>query len=503
LLSLDYLINNAYAKLLFILHINNLSLTKTFNLNYLPMKNSKLTFKLLLILAAFISSVNFAYAWDNCASGPWVSFNFADGYTVYQNGWGSGDYQDQTLCVNSAGNWSSSGSFTGGGVKCYPHTQKDVNLPINSNSWCTANFNCSAPNNGTWYNFMFDCWTTNMEDELIISEMWNGDAIWGNIVAENVNIGGTSIREVRRAHNGANNVLIFTPYNKRSSGSENLMAYFQWSKDRGLLVNSSALFQVSWGVEITYTNGWQEFTCNSFSLNFGQNSGGGTSGNVSIQNRATGLYIDGMGRTSNGSNAGQWSGSSSNNQKWTMETSGSNVRFKNVATGLYLDGMGRSSNGSLVGQWGNSNSNNQKWTVETYGNYKRIKNVATGLYIDGMYWGSNGSNLGQWGGSGSDAQQWTITDLKSAESIKREMSGEGSDVVLYPNPFTYGISLSIADPEQVTGIEVFDMLGKRVEVIDRAAVMDLQVIGSSLKAGMYVVQIHGTDKMQSFKVLKK
>ena len=59
-----------------------------------------------------------------------------------------------------------------------------------------------------------------------------------------------------------------------------------------------------------------------------------------IQNRATGLYLDGMGRTSNGSICGQWSSSSSNNQQWTQETVGSNVKFKNRATGLYLDGMG-------------------------------------------------------------------------------------------------------------------------------------------------------------------
>jgi len=225
---------------------------------------------MLLVLATFISLANSAYAWSYTASGPWVSFSFADGYTVYQDGWGSPNYQGQTLYANSASNWCSAGSFTGGGVKCYPHTQKDVNLPINSNSWCTSNFNCSAPNNGTWYNFMFDCWTTNMQDELIISEMWNGDGIWGDVVASNVNIGGTSFKEVRKANNGSNNVLIFTPYNKRSSGSENIMAFFKWAKDKGLLVNSSSLYQVSFGVEITYTNGWQEFTCNSFSLNFGK-----------------------------------------------------------------------------------------------------------------------------------------------------------------------------------------------------------------------------------------
>jgi len=446
------------------------------------------------------------YAWNNCATGPWVSFNFADGYTVYQNGWGSGNYQAQQLCANSAGNWRSSGSYTGGGVKCYPHTQKDVNLPINANgSWCSASFNCSAPNNGTWYNFMFDCWTADMKDELIISEMWNGDAVWGDLIAQNVTIGGRQWNNIRKANNGANNVLVFTPNAKRSSGTEDLMALFTWAKNNGHLVSNSTLYQVSFGVEITYTNGWQEFTCNSFSINFGQNSGSG-SGNVSIQNRATGLYIDGMGRNSNGSNVGQWSGSSSNNQKWTMETSGNNVKFKNVATGLYLDGMGRNSNGSLVGQWGGSSSWNQQWIVETYGNYKRIKNAATGLYIDGMYWSSNGSDLGQWSNGGSDAQQWTITSLKSARENPDEISSENNgncDIVLFPNPFVSEIILKIGSPEQVTSIVVLDMLGKQVEIIDYAGIKMEQTVGSSLMAGVYVVKVYGVNWTKSYKIVKK
>jgi hypothetical protein len=353
---------------------------------------------------------------------------------------------------------------------------------------------------------MFDVWTANMEDELIISEMWNGDAVWGNIVAQNVTIGGTSIREGRQAHNGANNVLIFTPYNKRSSGSENVMAFFQWSKDMGLLVNSSSLYQVSFGVEITYTNGWQEFTCNSFSMNFGQN-GTNTSGNVMIQNKATGLYIDGMGRNSNGSDAGQWSGSASNNQQWTMEPSGSYVKFKNVATGLYLDGMGRSSNGSLAGQWGSSSSWNQLWTVETYGNYKRIKNAATGLYLDGMYWSSNGSNLGQWSGSGSDAQQWTITTsgLKSAEISEAEIisTEEDNKVLLFPNPFTSDINLTISKPDEINKVVIFDLMGKQIETIEKSAISNSLFIGSSLKSGIYIVQVNGTNRSESYKVVKK
>jgi hypothetical protein len=129
---------------------------------------------------------------------------------------------------------------------------------------------------------------------------------------------------------------------------------------------------------------------------------------VRFRNAATGLFIDGMGSTSNGSNACQWGDSSSANQQWTIINSGGYMMIQNRATGLYLDGMGRTSNGSVCGQWSSSGSANQQWTQEASGSYVRFKNRATGLYLDGMGSTGNGSNLCQWSSSGSANQQWQI-----------------------------------------------------------------------------------------------
>ena len=129
---------------------------------------------------------------------------------------------------------------------------------------------------------------------------------------------------------------------------------------------------------------------------------------VRFHNVATGLYIDGMGSTANGSNACQWGNSNSTNQQWTLINSGSYVMLQNRVTGLYLDGMGRNSNGSVCGQWGYSGSANQQWIQETMGSYVRFKNSATGMYLDGMGSTGNGSNLCQWSNSGSANQQWQI-----------------------------------------------------------------------------------------------
>jgi hypothetical protein len=129
---------------------------------------------------------------------------------------------------------------------------------------------------------------------------------------------------------------------------------------------------------------------------------------VRFRNVATGLYIDGMGSDSNGSDVCQWSDSNSNNQQWKIINSGDYVMIQNRVTGLYIDGMGRTSDGSICGQWSNSGSNNQQWTQETAGNYVRFKNRATGMYLDSMGSTSNGSNLCQWSNSGSTNQQWQI-----------------------------------------------------------------------------------------------
>ena len=129
---------------------------------------------------------------------------------------------------------------------------------------------------------------------------------------------------------------------------------------------------------------------------------------VKIRNVATGLCIDGMGQTSNGSNAGQYSSNTSYNQQWTIETVGSYVKIKNRTTGLYLDGMGRTTNGSICGQWSSSTSYNQQWQQVISGSNVKFRNRATGLYIDGMGSTSNGANLCQWSSSSSANQQWQI-----------------------------------------------------------------------------------------------
>jgi hypothetical protein len=86
--------------------------------------------------------------------------------------------------------------------------------------------------------------------------------------------------------------------------------------------------------------------------------------------------------------------------------------LKNRTTGLFLDGMGRTANGSVVGMWSNSSNYNQQWEVINLGNgYYKLKNRATGMMIDNGGQGTNGSQLKHWADDGHYNKQWKLHKL--------------------------------------------------------------------------------------------
>ena len=228
---------------------------------------------------------------------------------------------------------------------------------------------------------------------------------------------------------------------------------------------------------------------------------------VTLANRGTGLLMDGMYRSDNGSNAGQYSNSGATAQQWSIETVGNYVMLKNRATNLYLDGMYRNSNGSVVGQYSYSGSDAQYWTRETAGSYLKFKNKATGLYIDGIGNTTNGADLAQWSSSSHFNQQWSINTVSSAKtsSISEQNNPEESSlpIVLYPNPFSSAITLKVGEPNKINDISIFDMTGKLVESIQHSEITSSMSIGSSLKSNVYIVKISATDGVKTFKIVKK
>jgi hypothetical protein len=233
---------------------------------------------------------------------------------------------------------------------------------------------------------------------------------------------------------------------------------------------------------------------------------------VSLANRATGLRMDGIGRTTNGSNCGQGSSGVSTNQQWIIETVGSYVMLKNRATGLYLDGMYRTTNGSVAGQYSYSGSDGQQWTRETAGSYVKFKNKATGLYLDGMGIKTNGADLGQWAASKHNNQQWTITTVGNGQTAKMgSMSTDDSaeesnfSIDFYPNPFTNDFKVVATKSNEPIRVSIFDITGKKVEAAESSPESAQLLMGSSLAPGLYIVQVEGVNLnfSKSFKIIKK
>ncbi len=230
---------------------------------------------------------------------------------------------------------------------------------------------------------------------------------------------------------------------------------------------------------------------------------------ITIQNKATGLAIDGMYRFDNGAIAGQWTYSGNTAQQWEQVVEGNYFKFKNVASGLYLNGSGQTTAGSAVYQANNSTDWNLHWSKETVGAYTKFKNRNTGLYLDGMWRGSN-SDLGQYTASTGDPQQWTITTFgggtqKPASLTTKIVNVEQTEnqVLLYPNPFVDSLKLEVSDYKGELQIEVTDMLGRVLQSIKVDNESDKIAIGASLKSGLYIVKVNGTGWSKSFKVVKK
>jgi len=193
-------------------------------------------------------------------------------YNVYTDEWGA--TSGQCLSVFSATHWTSTSNFTGSGVKAYPDTEFSLgNVALSSLASVSTSFSFSVPS-GADYDFAYDLWTENDVDEVMIWEQWNGVGPIASSYgcsgypatacpfATNVSINGGTYN-VFQGTNG-HNVVSFVRTSQRASGSENILAFMNWCATEGKL-NSKTFATADFGVEITSTNGTQEFTLNSYS----------------------------------------------------------------------------------------------------------------------------------------------------------------------------------------------------------------------------------------------
>ncbi len=459
-----------------------------------------------------------AQAFSSCDQ--WASWS-NNGYIIYNNIWGSGA-GSQCIWANSYSNWGVNANHPNtGGIKSYPNVSRTLSINVSQLATATSSFNVTRPSSGS-YITAYDIWYNNFAYEVMlwmnrtgavnpISYNWdaNGNPI---PVVTNLNVGGHTWN-VYQGTNGSAQVYSFVRTSNTNSGTVNIKAISDWLRNNNWFGDVN-MHQIQFGFEITSSSGGLNFTVNSYSLSY--SSGGGGTTYYKFRNRTTSLYIDGMGRTTNGSNCGQWSNGSSYNQQWTIVAAGSYVKLQNRATGLYLDGMGRTSNGSAAGQWSNSSSNNQQWTQTTSGGYSRFQNRATGLYLDGMGRTSNGSDLGQWSSSSSYNQQWAVTTVTGKVADGDEDDGEvatdspqPASFALHqnhPNPFnpTTNITYTLQNDDKVR-LAVYDLLGREVLVLvnetQAAGSHEVTFSGSGLSSGIYFYKLQTTEGSITKKML--
>ena len=192
-------------------------------------------------------------------------------YYVYNNMWGISGYSvSQTIYACSYGNWYVTADMNNdngdGHVKTYPNSQRDFNnTAISSLNSVTSTFAETSPGTGI-YEDAYDIWlnglATSGSTEVMIWTQNNGQRPSGSVVGS-VTVGGHSFAVWK-----SGSYIAFVANSNFSSGTVNLLAFFQYIISKGWIPSSSTLSQVCYGVELVSTNNAPAtFTFSDYSVN--------------------------------------------------------------------------------------------------------------------------------------------------------------------------------------------------------------------------------------------
>jgi hypothetical protein len=212
----------------------------------------------------------------SCAS-PSFSTSAPDGmwnlspYFVSNNMWNASGYSvTQTLYACSHSDWYVTATMNNdsgnGAVKTYPNSQRDFNDPqISSLNSVTSTFAETSPGVGI-YEDAYDIWlnglATSGSTEVMIWTQNNGQTPSGSVQGS-VTFDGRSYTVWK-----AGSYIAFVAGANFSSGTVNLLEFFQWIIGKGWIPANSTLSQVCYGAELVSTNGVPKtFTFSDFSVN--------------------------------------------------------------------------------------------------------------------------------------------------------------------------------------------------------------------------------------------
>ncbi|RPK40167.1 Endoglucanase S precursor [Streptomyces sp. ADI92-24] len=213
-------------------------------------------------LIGFAAAPAQAAIWSS--SDQWGNYTTTDGYTLYNNIWGSGA-GSQSIWANSSSNWGVSANHPNtGGIKSYPNAKKVVGKSITALSSLTSNYNVTVPSSGA-YNTSYDIWDTDYDYELMLWVNYNGAVGPLGTSQGTVTLGGHSWT-VYKGDNGANQVLSFLRTSDSASGSVDILPILKWIKDTKGWWGNETIGDVQFGYEITSSPGGLNFTTNGFGV---------------------------------------------------------------------------------------------------------------------------------------------------------------------------------------------------------------------------------------------
>ena len=231
-------------------------------------------------------------------------------------------------------------------------------------------------------------------------------------------------------------------------------------------------------------------------------------GYFQVQNRTTGLYLDGVGRTTNGDNASQYASTTHPNSFWALREMGAGYyQIQNKSTGMFLDGLGRTTDGAAAVQWANTTSTNAQWAVEQFdGNYYRLRNRTTSLYLDGAGRTTNGSDVAQYANVTDTDAQWsfpTPAAARMATTLAAQPATEETKTVLfYPNPVKDVLHIRLPQSGQAAEVRVLNSVGQVVRTTSLAgAAGELSV--RDLATGLYLIEVQTKTETTRSKFLKQ
>jgi hypothetical protein len=179
-------------------------------------------------------------------------------YFVSNNMWNASGYSvTQTLYACSHSDWYVTATMNNdsgdGAVKTYPNSQRNFNDPqISSLNSVTSTFAQTSPRVGI-YEDAYDIWlnglATSGSTEVMIWTQNNGQTPSGSVEGS-VTFDGRTYTVWK-----AGSYIAFVANANFSSGTVNLLEFFQWIIGKGWIAGDSTLSQVCYGAELVSTNG--------------------------------------------------------------------------------------------------------------------------------------------------------------------------------------------------------------------------------------------------------